>query len=133
MMIEIASKIVGCLAIAALIGFFIGYLLGRAFNKNKCNSYHINPIFTKQGNIYNKPFILGNPRPCGKDDLKQIDGITLQIENRLNTMGIFHFDQISKWTNNNCEWVEGYLGIENVILEGHWVEQAKKLSSDKRV
>lgn len=130
-MLEIASKIVLCLSIAAIIGFFIGYIIGRATKKGNGNNYQINPVFTKQGNTYNKPFILGQPRPCGKDDLKAINGVDNKIENQLNNMGIFHYDQISKWTQNNCEWVEEYLSLEGQICENHWIEQAKDLAAHR--
>ncbi len=128
-MVEIASKIVLCLSIAAVIGFFIGLLIGRASKSDSSNSANINPIFTKQGNIYNKPFILGNPRPTGKDNLKEIKGIDSHIEALLNGLGIFHYDQIAKWTPNNCDWVEEHLSLTGQISENSWIEQAKKLSS----
>lgn len=127
-MIEIASKIVICLSIAAVIGFFIGFLIGRATSGSNKNAYPINPIFTKQGNTYNKPFILGNPRPSGKDDLKQIDGIDSKIEKALNILGIFHYDQIAKWSLNNCEWVDEHLELDGIINNKAWLSQAKKLS-----
>lgn len=127
-MVEIASKIVLCLSIAAVIGFLIGFILGRATRRENSTAYNINPVFTKQGNIYNKPFILGHPRPCGKDDLKGIEGIDDAIETALNDMGIFHYDQIAKWTVNNCDWIEEHLALPGQITENNWIEQAKKLS-----
>lgn len=130
-MLEIASKIVLCLSIAAAIGFFIGLIIGRATKRGTNNNYHMNPVFTKQGNTYNKPFILGQPRPCGKDDLKAIEGLDAHTENKLNNMGIFHYDQISKWTQNNCEWVEEYLSLEGQICDNNWIEQAKGLTSNR--
>lgn len=130
-MIEIASQIVICLLLSCLIGFMIGFLIGRAGRKESTEGYAINPVFTKQGNIYNKPFILGQPRPSGKDNLKAIEGISESIENSLNEMGIFHYDQISKWTPNNCEWVEEYLDIKDMIAQDNWIEQAKQLASKR--
>lgn len=130
-MIEIASKIVICLVLSSIIGFLIGFLIGRASRKGNDSSYNINPVFTKQGNVYNKPFILGNPRPSGKDNLKEIEGIDDKVELSLNNLGIFHYDQISKWSVNNCEWVEEYLGLKGKILEEYWIDQAKKLASKR--
>lgn len=130
-MIEIISTIVVCLLLSCVIGFFIGYFVGRAGNNQNNSNYAINPVFTKQGNIYNKPFILGHPRPSGKDDLKNIEGIDEQIEHSLNAMGIFHFDQISKWTPNNCDWVEEYLDMKGHISQYAWIEQAKQLASKR--
>ncbi len=128
-MVEIASKIVICLSIAAFIGFLIGFLIGRVSKSDSNNNTNINPIFTKQGNIYNKPFILGHPRPTGKDDLTQIEGIDSNIESLLNGLGIYHYDQVAKWTPNNCDWVEEHLSLVGQISENSWIEQAKKLYS----
>lgn len=130
-MVEIASKIIICLVLSSVIGMFIGFLIGRATSRGSANSSTINPIFTKQGNVYNKPFILGHPRPSGKDNLKEIEGISPAIEISLNNTGIFHYDQISKWTQNNCEWVEKYLSIEGKVIGDHWIEQAKRLASKR--
>ena len=130
-MIEIASKIIICLVLSSVIGICIGFLMGRASSRGSSNTSSINPVFTKQGNVYNKPFILGNPRPSGKDNLKEIEGINDVIEVSLNAMGIFHYDQISKWSQNNCEWVEKYLSIEGKVIDDHWIEQAKRLASKR--
>lgn len=127
-MIEIALKIIVCLALAAFIGFLIGFLLGRVTRQEDYATI-TNPKIKKQANIYNKPLIFSSPRPGGKDNLREIEGITPDIENDLHLLGIFHFDQISKWNPKNCEWIEEYLEISNQIKEEKWVEQAKALSS----
>jgi len=129
--IEIASQIVLCLVIAAFLGFLIGFLVGKAFGGDRTPIY--NSVTSHggaaAGNIYNKPLIRSSPRPTGKDNLKEIEGIDEQLESRLNELGIFHFDQIAKWSSKNCHWVEEYFTLEdNQIKEAKWVEQAKKLS-----
>lgn len=131
-MIEIASKMVLCLVIAALIGFLIGLLVGRLTRENnKSSIYKHNHDFKVHGNIYNRPIILSKPRPIGRDDLKQIEGINLKTEEDLNQLGIFHFDQISKWSKKNCDWVNEYLALENRIKDENWVEQATVLTNKK--
>ena len=130
-MLEIASNIIMCLIASCIIGFVMGFLIGRGSKKEEETVFAMNPIFTKQGNVYNKPFILGNPRPCGKDDLKVVEGIDVVTEAALNGIGIFHYDQISKWSQNNCAWVEEHLSIQGKILEDKWIEQSKKLSSKR--
>ncbi|PPK62723.1 hypothetical protein [Malaciobacter marinus] len=123
-MIEIASKIVLCLVLATIIGFLIGYILGRATRKQEYAPMPQKP--TKNvGNVYNKPVIFSCPRPAGKDDLKQIEGIDSLVEAQLNHLGIFHFDQIANWSDKNCDWIENYLEIEGKIKEENWVGQAK--------
>lgn len=130
-MIEIASKMVLCLAIASLIGFFIGLLVGRATRETKSSIYKHNHDFKVHGNIYNRPIILSKPRPTGKDDLQQIEGIDTKTEDDLNQLGIFHYDQISKWSKKNCDWVSEYLSLENRIKEENWVGQATTLTNKK--
>ena len=99
-MIEIASQIVLCLVIAAFIGFLIGLVIGKAFSGERAKTYNSITAHggAAGGNIYNKPLIRSAPRPMGKDDLKEIEGIDADLEARLNELGIFHFDQISKWS-----------------------------------
>jgi predicted flap endonuclease-1-like 5' DNA nuclease len=126
--IELASKIIGCLIAAALIGFFIGYIVGKYTSKKKKHiPTQCNDDFKVHGNIYNRPIILSKPRPTGADDLKEIEGIDEKIESELNELGIFHYDQISKWSRKNCDWVDKYLNLEDKIKEDNWIEQAKVL------
>lgn len=131
-MIEIASQIVICLLIAAFLGFLIGLFVGRSTSGRA--GYSAVPSSTSvkiRGNIYNKPEIRSRPRPSGKDDLKEIDGISADLEDSLNELGVFHFDQLSKWTNKNCDWVEEYLDFEDrgQIKAQRWVSQAQDLAS----
>ena len=124
-MLIIASKIVFWLLAVSILSMYIGFLIGKLRYKKRAVSYEINPILRKPGNIYNKPFILGNPRPTGKDDLKEIEGIDKDMENKLNALGIFHIEQIAKWTEKNVDWIEEYFSIDNRVIEEKWVEKAK--------
>ena len=126
-MLLIASKIIFCLIAVSIISGILGYLIAKAKYKVKVKSYEINPIMKKSGNIYNKPFILGQARPSGKDDLKMIEGIDFEMENKLNVLGIYHIEQIAKWSDKNIEWVSEYFSIENRITEENWISQAKDL------
>lgn len=126
-MLIIASKIIFCLVLVAIIAGVLGYLIGKAKYKIKEKVYDSNSGHRKPGNVYNKPFILGQPRPSGKDDLKMIDGVTHEMEDKLNGLGIFHFEQIAKWSPKNVEWVSDYFSIENRVNEESWIPQAKEL------
>lgn len=131
-MIEIASQIVLCLVIAAFIGFLIGIVIGKAFSGQKSINYSTTTAHggAAAGNIYNKPLIRSSPRPAGKDDLKKIEGIDAELEAKLNELGIFHYDQIAKWSAKNSHWVEEYLILEDdQIKESAWIEQAAELST----
>ncbi|MCB9097837.1 MAG: hypothetical protein H6630_09550 [Arcobacter sp.] len=131
-MLEIASQMVLCLVIAAIIGILIGFYIGKGFSPDRSLSYNTVTAHggAAAGNIYNKPLIRSAPRPSGKDQLSQIEGIDKTLEEKLNQLGIFHFDQIAKWSSKNCHWVEEYLTLEdNQIKEQNWIEQAKGYSN----
>jgi predicted flap endonuclease-1-like 5' DNA nuclease len=145
-MFEIASLIVVNLLLAGIIGFIIGYLVGRSnspkiksIKSNNCNDeskdekvkHSINPIFKKNSALDFKPLILTCPKLSGKDTLIKIKGINNKIENDLNNLGIYHFEQISNWSNKNCEWIEEFLLLPGIARANQWVDQAKILYSGK--
>lgn len=145
-MLEIASLIVINLVIAWIIGFVLGYIVGRnSFPKIKSIESDdrvddsredrvkstLNPIFKKNSILDYKPLILTTPRPTGKDSLIKIKGINSKIEVDLNNLGIYHFEQISCWSNKNSEWIEEFLLLPGVARNNQWVEQAKILASGK--
>ncbi len=144
-MLEIASLIVINLVIAGIIGFVLGYIVGRnSFPKIKSIENDrvddsredrvkstLNPIFKKNSILDYKPLILTTPRPTGKDPLIKIKGINSKIEVDLNNLGIYHFEQISCWSNKNSEWIEEFLLLPGIARNNQWVEQAKILASGK--
>ncbi len=144
-MLEIASLIVVNLVIAGIIGIIIGYIIGKnSFpsikpignetkpeDKNEKVKHAINPIFKKNSALDSKPLILTSPKLTGKDSLTKIKGITSKIESDLNNLGIYHFEQISQWSNKNCEWVEEFLLLPKIVRANQWVEQAKVLLSGR--
>ena len=145
-MLEIASLIVINLVIAGIIGFVLGYIVGRnSFPKIKSIESDdrvddsredrvkstLNPIFKKNSILDYKPLILTTPRPTGKDPLIKIKGINSKIEVDLNNLGIYHFEQISNWSNKNSEWIEEFLLLPGIARNNQWVEQAKILASGK--
>lgn len=75
-----------------------------------------------------RPPMLSAPRNGIPDDLKEISGIGLKIEEKLHELGIFHFDQIANWTPENIRWVEQYLDFKGRIERENWVGQAKILA-----
>ncbi|MBU3015248.1 hypothetical protein KO488_10800 [Poseidonibacter lekithochrous] len=145
-MIETASLIVVNLIIAAFIGMIIGYLIGKnsgsTYNPSKNDNKKdvkddnksktsVNPVFRKNSNVDNKPLILSSPRPSGKDKLIKIKGIDLKVEENLNKLGIFHFNQIASWSSKNCDWIEEFLSLPGCAKKNQWIEQAKILESGK--
>jgi NADH-quinone oxidoreductase subunit E len=87
-----------------------------------------------------KPELLKAPRAApgakGKakgDDLELIWGVGPKLAKMLNTMGVWHFDQIASWTAENLAWVDQNLtGFKGRAVRDKWVDQAKKLATGWR-
>ena len=71
------------------------------------------------------------PRGGKADDLKKIKGIGKVNEGRLNGFGIWHFDQIAGWTDEEVEWVNNFLTFPGRIEREDWIGQAKVFASMK--
>ena len=139
-MLEIASQIVLCLLLAALIGFIIGYLLGKSTcADDSCRSTqsasHDTHAEEVQGLVDTtshtekpEPILLSGPRNGKKDNLTRIKGVGVKIEESLNKIGIYHFDQISEWSKENIIWADNNLGFPGRAEREQWVEQAKALA-----
>lgn len=62
------------------------------------------------------------------DDLKWISGVGPKLEETLNELGIFHFEQIANWNKSETEWVDDYLQFSGRIERDNWIGQAKALA-----
>lgn len=67
-------------------------------------------------------------KPAKPDDLKLISGVGPKLEEVLNGLGIYKYEQISKWKKAEREWVDGYLKFKGRIDRDDWVKQAKALA-----
>ncbi len=71
---------------------------------------------------------IGTATKAEADDLKQINGIGPAYEKRLNEMGIFTYDQISKLKATDRDELSAIDGITREKIEAEeWVKQAKAL------
>ncbi len=172
-MIDIATKMLVCLLLAALVGAIIGYLIGKMSKcdnddyqddsedlEEKVDAFVSKPamltskkqeveanivednalqtIVKEESGLENSadedmPELLDAPRNGKADDLKEISGIGLKIEETLNELGIYHFDQIASWTKDNIEWVNEHLLVFKGRIEREkWVEQAIKLAAGEQ-
>jgi len=190
-MLEIASQMILCLLLAALLGLIIGYLWGKStcpdkdcddtttqrgvysnnhslhqketHNQNTVkvkkeldsNKPHNNNAaetilstseieiiedstdesvttlssITEVENVGSEPLLLSEPRNGEKDNLTRIKGIGLKINEKLNSMGIYHFDQIANWSKEEADWVDSQTFFPGRVQREHWVEQAKELAA----
>ena len=75
-----------------------------------------------------KPRTMKAPRKAGADDLKQLKGVGPKLEQTLNDLGFWHFDQIAKWGAAEIAWVDSNLRFKGRIVRDGWVDQAKALA-----
>lgn len=67
-----------------------------------------------------------------KDDLTLIDGVGPFLEKKLNDVGVFTYEQISKWTPQDIQRVTKEIQFfEGRIEKDSWVSQARRLKSLK--
>jgi hypothetical protein len=77
--------------------------------------------------------LLSGPRGGKADDLKLIWGVGPKLEKMLNGAGIYHFEQMAKWTDRELAWVDSQLGdFAGRAVRDKWIEQAQKLSAGWR-
>jgi predicted flap endonuclease-1-like 5' DNA nuclease len=139
-MLEIASQMILCLLLAALIGFIIGYLFGRSSCSDdvQCGTHedahdapHAQESCTEEEETADPgqiPQLLDAPRNGQKDNLTRIKGIGVKIEETLNDKGIYHFDQIANWTDEEVKWIDANVAFPGRVKRENWVEQAKALA-----
>lgn len=75
-----------------------------------------------------KPEMLSAPRASGADDLKLISGVGPKLEGTLNSMGVWHFDQVASWRKKEIAWVDERLRFKGRIERDDWISQAKVLA-----
>ncbi|MFN4141650.1 NADH-quinone oxidoreductase subunit NuoE [Aestuariivirga sp.] len=80
-----------------------------------------------------RPELHTAPKGRSGDDLKLIRGVGPRLEQMLNALGVWHFDQIAAWTEKEIAWVDERLeGFKGRVLRDEWVKQAKKLATGWR-
>lgn len=80
-----------------------------------------------------RPAALEAARETGADDLKLIKGVGPKLEQLLNSLGFYHFDQVAEWTADEVAWVDANLeGFKGRVTRDDWVAQAKVLASGSK-
>ncbi|WJY21671.1 NADH:ubiquinone oxidoreductase [Fontisubflavum oceani] len=88
------------------------------------------PAPTSVSDAGTQPQGLAAAREGGADDLKKMKGVGPKLEQMLNEMGYYHFDQIAAWTADEVAWVDANLkGFKGRVSRDTWVEQAKLLAA----
>jgi predicted flap endonuclease-1-like 5' DNA nuclease len=74
------------------------------------------------------PAALPAPRDGAADDLAKIKGVGPKSVEKLHALGVFHYDQIAGWSDDNIKWIEASIGAAGRVKRNGWVEQAQALS-----
>lgn len=75
---------------------------------------------------------LTGPRDGGADDLKSISGISPKIADQLQEQGVYHFDQIAAWTDENVAYLDDLLTLKGRIERREWIRQAGELAQEAK-
>ncbi|MEL7200118.1 MAG: 50S ribosomal protein L21 [Pseudomonadota bacterium] len=70
-------------------------------------------------------------RPDNADDLKLISGVGPKLEETLNDLGFYTFEQIAGWTPENVAYVDARLKFKGRIERDDWITKAKDLAAQK--
>lgn len=65
------------------------------------------------------------------DDLKKISGVGPKLEQTLNDLGIWQYEQVAKLKKKDIAWVDERLRFKGRIERDDWVGQAKELAKAK--
>jgi len=86
------------------------------------------PASETAADVGTAPATLSAARDGQADDLKQIKGVGPKLEQQLNAMGFYHFDQVASWTEDEVAWVdENITGFKGRATRDDWVGQARAL------
>lgn len=62
------------------------------------------------------------------DDLTVLKGLGPKMARNLNAAGIYHLDQVAKWTDQNIAWIdENVTGVRGRAVKNGWVAQAAEM------
>jgi NADH-quinone oxidoreductase subunit E len=65
--------------------------------------------------------------PAKRDDLAQLHGVDKATATKLNSIGIYTFQQMATWGKANMDWVDAYLKVGGRVAHEDWVGQAALL------
>ncbi len=74
-----------------------------------------------------KPELIESPRGGQGDDLKLISGIGPKLEQKLNSLGVWHYEQVASWNQREIDWVNAAISFRGRIERERWISQAAAL------
>jgi large subunit ribosomal protein L22 len=85
-----------------------------------------------EGRVDEKLGMVYDSAPSEVDDLKEIGGVGLKLEEKLNSIGVYKYEQIANWKKENIEEFDELLSFKGRIERDEWVAKAKELHKEKR-
>jgi large subunit ribosomal protein L22 len=76
------------------------------------------------GMVYSSP-------PAEVDDLKLLSGVGPVLVEKLNSAGVYRFEQIANWTEANVRAFDELLSLKGRVEKDGWIAQAKGLLEEK--
>jgi predicted flap endonuclease-1-like 5' DNA nuclease len=131
----IFNMVFGLMAVAAITCLVCNYFYFKKQEQPKSDEFEIDitPQKSEESVVTQsteeKPSnLIDAPREGEKDDLKKINGIGPKLEQSLNSLGVYHFDQIAEWSDEQLDWIDDYLSFKGRAKRDDWISQAKELS-----
>ena len=75
--------------------------------------------------------LLDEPRGGAPDDLKRISGVGPKLEALLHANGVFHFDQIVAWGEDEVAYMDDRLSFKGRIARDGWIDQATRFAAEQ--
>ncbi len=69
--------------------------------------------------------------PPEVDNLEVINGVGPVLAEKLNSIGVYRFEQIAKWSERNVQEFDELLSFKGRIEREEWIKQAKALHKEK--
>jgi predicted flap endonuclease-1-like 5' DNA nuclease len=83
------------------------------------------------GNRFMRPVGLTSPRAGKPDNLARIVGDDAQTLGGLKSIGVYHFDQIARWSDEHSNWVGDHMKFGDRVKREQWVKKANLLAEGK--
>ena len=71
-------------------------------------------------------------KPATPDDLKAISGIGPKLEQVLNSLGIWTYEQVAAWNEAEIAWLDDYLQFKGRIDRDGWIGQAAEFAKGSK-
>lgn len=125
-------EIIVSMLIALIIGFIMGwlirgFLMGKRIDELQAELNNCRKNSSSDNRASGPTGFLSAPQGSA-DDLKKISGVGPVLENKLNEIGIYHFNQIATMDDAMEKIIDERLNFKGRIQREDWKGQANKLA-----